>query len=75
MNLIKGWVTSIIGFIIMVADVLFFFGVINLPEPNFIPKPIEVGVAFLVGLALFVMPKTKIEEFLSRFINKIIDKE
>lgn len=74
-NIIKGYITSIIGLIIMVADALYFFGAVDFPSPDYTPKALEVGIAFLVGLTLFLLPSTLLEEFLSRLINKKIDKE
>jgi hypothetical protein len=74
-NIWKGYITSIVGLIIMVADALYFFGAVDFPSPDFTPQAIELGIAFLAGLILFVMPATKLEEYLSRLINKKIDKE
>lgn len=69
-NVIKGWITSILGLAIMIADGLYFFGVIHLPEPHFVPKPLEIGIAFLAGLTLFMLPSTWIEEKLKGYISK-----
>jgi uncharacterized membrane protein YhaH (DUF805 family) len=69
-NVIKGWVTSFFGLAVMVLDALFYFGVIKLPEAMPSQKPIEVLIAFLVGLALFVMPSTWIEEKINDIYNK-----
>jgi hypothetical protein len=69
-NLIKGWVTSLFGLAIMIADALYFFGVVNLPEPHFVPKSAELAIAFVVGLMLFMMPSTWIEGRLNDLWNK-----
>lgn len=69
-NVIKGWVTSIFGLVIMIVDGLFFFGIIDLPEAMPEGKPLEALIAFLIGLALFVMPSTWIEEKINDLYNK-----
>lgn len=70
-NIIKGWITTILGLIIMVCVVLHFFGIVVFPNPTGMTKNSECIIAFLVGLALFLVPATKIEEILEK---KIIDK-
>lgn len=68
-NVIKGWVTTIAGLIIMIVDGLYFFGFIKLPNPDALNDPSEVAIAFGVGLTLFLVPETWIEEQLKRFIS------
>lgn len=70
MNALKGWVTSVFGLIIMIVDALYFFGFIHLPNPQSLQKPSEVGVAFGIGLVLFLMPPTWIEEQIKKYIDK-----
>lgn len=74
-NILKGWITSLLGLAIMIIAVLYFFGVIHLPESGFMPKAAEVGIAFLAGLILFIIPETSLEGYLNKLINKKIDKE
>lgn len=71
-NSIKGWVTSIIGLIIMLADVVYFFGFYDFPSPAFTPKSLELGFAFVVGLGLFLMPRTFLEKKVEDVINKVV---
>lgn len=74
-NIFKGYVTSALGFIIMICVMLHFFGIVVFPNPTSISKNSECIIAFLVGLALFLVPSTKIEEYLEKVINKKVDKE
>jgi hypothetical protein len=71
-NVITGWITSILGLLIMVVDSLYFFGIIDLPNINH--KPIEVGFAFLVGLILFLVPAGKLETILESKAKDLTDK-
>jgi hypothetical protein len=57
-NIITGYVTTALGFVIMVLDILFYFGIVKFPEAMPANKPLEVLLAFILGLALFIMPKT-----------------
>lgn len=70
--MIKGYITSIIGLIIIVCDILYFFGIYTFPNPAFTPKAFELGFAFLVGLALLLMPRTFLEKKVEDTINKVI---
>jgi membrane protein CcdC involved in cytochrome C biogenesis len=63
-NVIKGWITTIVGLGIMVVDVLYFFGFIQLPKPSFVPTPVAVLIAFIVGIVLFLVPHSRIEKAL-----------
>jgi hypothetical protein len=73
-NIIKGWITTILGLAIMVVDVLFYFGVIELPEAEAVGKPMEILIAFGIGLSLFLIPATKLEEKLNKYIDKKAEK-
>lgn len=70
-NIIKGWVTSLLGLAIIVIDVLYFFGIIRLTEGAYVPKSIEIGVALLIGILLFLMPYSKIEAKAEKVLDKI----
>lgn len=69
-NLVKGWVTSVFGLLVMIIDVLYFFGIIQLPSPENKMEPYHVFVAFVIGLALFSLPSTWIEDTLKGWIKK-----
>jgi hypothetical protein len=71
-NTFKGYVTSTIGLIIMIADIIYFFGFVDFPSPDFTPKTIELGVAFIIGLGLFLMPRTFLEKKVEDVVNKVI---
>lgn len=72
-NLITGWVTTILGLIIMVAACLDFFGVIVIPAPEGVTEMHQVGLAFIVGFALFLIPKSFFEDTLKKIITKKTD--
>jgi hypothetical protein len=69
-NVIKGWITSLFGLAVMITDALYFFGIISLPNPSNVPQPLQIGIAFLAGLGLFLLPSTWIEEKLKGYISK-----
>jgi hypothetical protein len=69
-NIITGYVTTALGFVIMVLDILFYFGIVKFPEAMPANKPLEVLLAFILGLALFIMPKTWLEEKINDLYNK-----
>ncbi len=70
-NAITGWGTTLIGLAIMIAATLDFFGIISVPAPEGMTEMNQVTVAFVVGLILFIMPKT----FLEDAIKKVVDKK
>lgn len=69
-NLIQGWATTIIGLTLMVLSILHFYGFVSLPAPEGITPEWQLTAGFTVGLILFLIPKGKIEQFLSNFLNK-----
>ena len=74
MNIIKGWVTTIIGIIIIGLDTAYFFNFIKLHEIGNVSFAWRVSIAFVVGLVLLVFPITKIEAILEKIITKKTDK-
>jgi hypothetical protein len=72
-NLVQGWITSLIGLAIMIADGVHYFGLYRFPSPTMISTDTQSLVAFIIGLALFVMPKTKIESIVENVITKKSD--
>ncbi len=74
MNIIKGWATTIIGLVIIGLTICEFYGLIPLPHISSVPKPIEQGVAFLIGLTLLLVEPGWIEDTLKKIINKQQDK-
>jgi hypothetical protein len=72
-NIYKGYVTSALGLIIMVCVLLHFFGIVVFPNPSSMSKNSECIIAFLVGLALFLVPAGKLEEILEKKIKDKAD--
>jgi hypothetical protein len=68
-NIIKGWITSILGLIIIGLDIVYFFGLYDFPSPDFTPKPVELGIAFVIGLCLLLSPDSVIG-----YVKKVLDK-
>jgi len=70
MNVIKGYISSLLGLGIMIGTFLYFFGFVQLPHPDAMPKDIQIGVSFGIGLALFLVPSTYIEKKIEQYIEK-----
>ena len=74
MNNVKtGWVTTVLGLIIMIVACLDFFGVLDIPAPQGITEMYQVSIAFVVGLVLFIMPKSFLETTITKVVNKKVD--
>lgn len=73
-NLIKGYITSLIGLIGIVAIGLHLSGVLEFPNPDFLDKETEAGIALIGCIGLFILPYSKIEAMVESIINFIIDK-
>lgn len=71
-NLIKGWVLSGIGFIGMVAIILHFMGIFTFPNPDFISSRTEAIIGLVACFALFLFPKTTIENWIETIIKKFL---
>lgn len=73
-NLVKGWVTSTIGLLIMLATAAHFFGIYDFPSTGQLSKPVESAISFCVGLALFIVKKSVLEEQAEKIIKRKSDK-
>ncbi len=62
-----------LGLGITVMDIIYAFGVVHLPNPSILDKPLEVLIALIVGIALMVVPLSFIEKMLEKLITKKID--
>lgn len=72
MNILKGYVTTILGLLIMVFSCLVFFGIVNVGHDM---SWRELAGGFAVGIALFLVPPTKIEQRLEKGMDKLMNKE
>lgn len=69
-NFIKGWVTTFIGLVLIAGAVNNYFGWFPAPDPKLASKTVELLVCFLVGMALLILPHSRIESF---FENGLTD--
>jgi len=73
-NILKGWLLSAIGFTIILFAIAYFFGYKPefMPEEGaYTPKPLEILIAFVIGIALLLVPPTIIEKKATEIIEKI----
>ena len=71
-------VFRIFGVIIWLCDLIHFFGFFPVKEGAFVAKPVELLIAFALGLILLVVPPAwfgdRIKTLLDKFASKKIDK-
>lgn len=72
-NALKGWVTSTIGLVLIVGSIIHFFGIIELPAPDGLAGWKAAGLSFTVGFVLFLVPASKLEAHLEKWIGKKSD--
>lgn len=72
-NILKGWITSIIGLSLMVGTGLHFFGVYKFDHPDKISEPVALCISFVVGMAMFFIPSTKLEEIVEGLVKRKSD--
>lgn len=72
-NVIKGWVTSLIGLVGMIATFLHATGIYPMPSTGLISNLTECIIGFLVSLALFILPKSRIEALVDKVISRKSD--
>lgn len=79
-NLIKGWITSVIGLAGVLITILHYFGIVKLPNPAALSNTWESVIAAILSLGFFMMPYTKIESAvesawgsLLKLFNKKVD--
>jgi hypothetical protein len=73
-NLIKGWVLSALGFVVLILTLLHWMGYIALPNSSALDSNTDCLIALVVSGALFSFPKTKIDDLVSNAIQVFIDK-
>lgn len=69
-NRTKGKIATVIGILIMAISVVYFFGFINLPNPDMINTATETGIAFGVGFVLFAVPFNRLSKAGEIFVWK-----
>jgi len=69
-NIITGYVTSLVGLVIMLIAICDFFGFVHIPAPEGISEYTQVCTAFIVGLVLLLLPASFIEDTLKKIISK-----
>lgn len=73
-NILTGWLLSAIGFTIILFDIAYFFGYHPpfMPDEGvYIPKPLELLIAFCIGLGLLLLPPTVIEKKATEVLESI----
>lgn len=70
----KGVVTNTFGVVIMVTIFLYHFGIVKLPSPDFISKPIEEAIAFFVGFIMFYLEDTDFTDGAKKIKDALIGK-
>lgn len=73
-NLIKGYITSVLGLLGIVAIGLHWTGVLEFPNPEFLDKQSEIVIAFILCAGLFVLPYSKIEAVIESLFNWVIER-
>lgn len=63
-NIVKGWFTTVLGLVIMVMAALDFYHIVPVPAPEGVTETQQVLYAFLIGVFLFLVPRSKIERLL-----------
>lgn len=73
-NLIKGYITSILGLLGVIAIFLHGSGFFEFPNPDFLDKQSEITIALIVCAALFILPYSKIESIIESLMTWVIEK-
>lgn len=68
-NFLLGWFTTFIGLVIIAGAINNYFGWVKAPDPGLASKPVEVVIAFVVGLGLMYLPTSRIESFFQNGLN------
>jgi len=72
-NIITGWATTIIGFLLMLAGIADYLHIFVIPAPDGVSEMAQVTTTFIVGLALFLVPSSFLEKRLKKIISKKAD--
>jgi hypothetical protein len=76
-NSIKGYITSFLGILIILTDAFYFLGLntlVNVPDCAPLKEVFNASVLFLIGLALFVIPETTLEQKINSFTDYLYKK-
>jgi hypothetical protein len=63
-NVIKGWFTTSLGIILVIAGLLHVFGIYRMPNPELMDNYWKIGLYFLISFSLALFSKSKIEIWL-----------
>lgn len=69
-NIIAGYITTLIGFLIMLLSIAQFYGFVNFPTPEQLSPKWQIIIGFLTGITLFLVPSTVIEKRLKKLLKK-----
>lgn len=72
-NFKTGWITTLIGVLLIAFALLDFFGIIPVPAPEGLTPWKQIMVAFMVGMALLLLPASFLEEKLKDIVSKKTD--
>ncbi len=70
-NFISGYITTLIGVVTMVLGIINFYGLYKFPVEVEMEWYEHLGV-FIISLSFILLPKTKIEDALSRLFDSSI---
>lgn len=72
MNIIKGYITSLLGLAGVILIGLHLSGIYEFPNPEFLSKEWEAGIGLLICFGLFILPYGKIESFIEDMVKTVI---
>lgn len=73
-NLLKGYLTSILGLIGILAIGAHETGFFEFPNPDFLNKEWESLIALIICFGLFRLPSSKIEAFIDSLVQSVVDR-
>jgi|GEM_PF-3547751 hypothetical protein len=71
-NIIKGWITSMVGLCIWLGVIAHWTGYLKFPNPEFLSNTAENVIAIIVGIAFFRIPYSKMEYSIELLWDSIV---